>query len=564
MNDDQSAGRELSSRELSRRHLMTRTAKLAGAAIATYALPGLVGCASTSGTSEPIVDTAAGKLRGSAGDGVYAFKGIPYGANTGGANRFQLAKPVQPWTGVRDALDYGPRAPQRERPASEPHLSWIRDTRPFSEDCLVLNVWTPAINDSSKRPVMVYIHGGGFATGASSAPGLDGSNLARRGDVVLVSLNHRLNLFGHLDLAGAPGPYGDSGNVGMLDVVEALKWVRQNISRFGGDASNVTIFGQSGGASKVAVLMAMPAAKGLFHKAIVQSASSLLTMATPDDAERNTHFFLAQLGLDKSNIEPLLEMPAEKLLETLPAAVKAAGMIDNYRPVTGGRSLPTHPFDPTAPKLSANVPMVIGWCETEARFAFSQNPSELKLNADQVRARVARFVGVSEAEAQKLIDVYAKNRPGDTPGDIFAVIHSDHMYRRSVTRAAELKSEQGAAPAYLYEFTWKTPVLNGLLRTPHTLCIPFAFGNVDIASGITGTGQDRYALEERVLGAWTTFARTGNPSHAKLPEWKPYSVSERPTMIFDNECRLVNDPAREERLAFAALPRYQMEHVGRR
>ena len=521
-------------------------------------------CATTAGGSrEPIVDTSSGKVRGYVNDGVYTFKGIPYGENTGGKNRFQPPVPIR-WSGVRDALEYGPRAPQNERPATEPHLAWIRDTRPFNEDCLVLNVFTRAVNDSSKRPVMVYIHGGGFTSGASSAPGLDGTHLAQR-DVVLVSLNHRLNVFAHLYLGDAEGgKYADSGNVGMLDVIAALQWVKQNIAQFGGDASNVTIFGQSGGASKVAVLMAMPPAQGLFHKAIVQSASSLLTMATREAAERNTQFFLTQLGLDKSKLAALHEVPVDTLLKAMPAGVKAAGMIDDYRPVIDGRSLRAHPFDPGAPQQSANVPMMIGWCETEARFSFSQNPKELELNRDQVRARVARFVGISEPEAEKLTQVYRSQRPKDTPGDIFAIIHGDHMYRRSVTRAAELKSAQGGAPAYLYLVNWKTPVLNGLLRTPHTMCIPFAFANVDIASGITGTGADRYRLQDEMAGAWVAFAKSGNPNHSALPAWQPYNANERPTMVFDRQTQLVRDPAREERMAFSSYPRYVAEAAGRR
>ena len=546
-----------------RRAWMEQSAKVAGATLITAALPGLAGCASlAAGSREPVVETATGKVRGTARDGVYAFKGIPYGADTGGAHRFQPARAVTPWTGVRDALDYGPRAPQNERPSTLPHLAWIRDTRPFSEECLVLNVYTGSLDARAKRPVMVYVHGGGFSTGASSAPGLDGTQLARHGEVVLVSLNHRLNVFGHLQLPGSR--YADSGNVGLLDVVMALQWVRDNIAAFGGDAGNVTIFGQSGGASKVAVLMAMPAAQGLFHKAIIQSASSLLTMATPDAAERNAYYLLRELGLDRNRFAAIHDVPVGTLLKAMPAGIKAAGSIDNYRPVVDGRALTAHPFEPTAPALSRDVPMMIGWCETEARFAFSQAPENLRLDATQARARVARFVGIPEGEAGKLMAAYAKGRPNDTPADIFALIHGDHMYRRSVTRAAELKSEQGGAPAYLYLFNWKTPVLDGLLRTPHTICIPFAFGNVDIASGITGTGADRYRVQEQVMGAWVAFARSGNPNHARLATWTPYSTTTRPTMVFDTESRLVNDPAREERLAFASHPRYAMEQVGRR
>ena len=231
----------------------------------------------------PIVETASGKVRGTLRDSIHSFKGILYGASTGGKNRWLPPQPVPAWTGVRDALDYGPRAPQNERPATEPHLAWIRDTRAYSEECLVINVFTPGLGnhgDHKKRPVLVYIHGGVFVTGAGSAPGLDGHNFAKAGDVVLVTLNHRLNVFGHLSLAeSGDARYADAGNVGLLDVIAALQWVKQNIAQFGGDPANVSISGQSGGASKVAVLMAMPQAQGLFHKAIIQSASSLLRMA---------------------------------------------------------------------------------------------------------------------------------------------------------------------------------------------------------------------------------------------------------------------------------------------
>ena len=512
--------------------------------------------------ADSIVETASGRVRGAMVAGIHSFKGIPYGASTAGASRWLPAQPAR-WAGVRDALDYGPRAPQNERPSQEPHLKWIRDTRPYSEDCLVLNVWTPGIGDGAKRPVMVYVHGGGFIAGASSAPGLDGTNLAQRGDVVVVTLNHRLNLFGHLHLGDAEGGrYADAGNIGMLDVIAALRWVRENAAAFGGDAANVTVFGQSGGASKVALLMAMPEAKNLIHKGIIQSASSLLRMAEPDAVARNVRLFMEQAGA--RDIAALRDVPADRLLAAMRATVTAAGRVDEFRPVVDGRALPTQPFDPAALALSARVPLLIGNCETEAAFAFSQEPSNFALTAEQAQARVARFVGCSGAEAADLIAVYRKTRPQATPGQIFTRIHSDHMYRRSVTRAAELKSAHGAAPAYLYHMTWKTPVLGGILGTPHTICLPFVFGNVDIAAGITGTGPERYALQDRMMGAWIAFARSGNPNHGGLPEWKPYDAAERPTMIFDNECRLVNDPRREERLAIEPLPEYVMEAIGRR
>jgi len=547
-----------------RRQLMGQAAKLAGSLTALGVLPGLSACANPAQPYQPLVEIDAGKLRGRYDAGVYSFKGVPYGADTGGAARFLPPRPVQPWSGVRDAFDYGPRAPQNERPATQPFLAWIRDTRPYSEDCLVLNVFTPALRDNAKRPVMVYIHGGGFTSGAGSAPGVDGSNLVRRGDVVVVSLNHRLNLFAHLYLGHVDARYADSGNAGMLDVVQALRWVQRNIAAFGGDPSNVTIFGQSGGASKVAVLMAMPEAKGLFHRAIVQSASSLLRMAPVESAERNTHHFLTTLGLDAKSAGALHTLPTEKLLAAMPAAVKAAGMVDNYRPVVDGRSLPVHPFDGAAPPAGADVPLMIGWCETELRFTYALTPDVYALTAQQARDRVARLIGIKPVEAESLLSVYRKTRPHESPGDLFALIHSDHQYRRNNTRAAELKAAQGKTPVYMYEFTWRTPVMNGILRTPHTLCIPFVFANCDVASGITGTGQDRYPLQDAAAGAWLAFARHGDPNHDKLPRWRPFDGKTRATMVFDNPCRAVDDPAREERLAMAAQPPYEADAGFRR
>lgn len=506
--------------------------------------------------SDCVVETASGKLRGQIQNDIYTFKGIPYGTDTGGPNRFQPPQPIH-WTGVRDARSFGPRAIQNPWPAvTVPPFIWVGDTGPTGEDCLVLNVFTGSLDDTRKRPVMVFFHGGGFQLGAGNAPGYDGSNLARR-DVVMVTVNHRLNVFGHLFLGDADGGrYADSGNVGMLDAVAALEWVKLNISRFGGDPDNVTIFGQSGGGSKVAVLMTMPRARGLFHRAIIQSASTLLALATREEAERNTHHFLAELGLDRSKLGALHDMPAEQLLKAMNGAIKSAGQIDNYRPVVDGRSIPTQPFDAGSAHLSAHIPLMIGWCETEQRFGFANNPSVYQLDAQQVQTRVASFLGVAEPEAAQLIEVYRRCRPTDKPGDLLALIYSDQRYRRSVTRAAQQKVEHGGAPTYLYLFNWKTPVMDGLLRAPHLLCIPFAFGNVDLATEITGTGADRYVLQDEMAGAWVAFAQSGNPNHAGLPTWLPYNLTDRPTMVFDRQTQLINDPAREERIAFEPYPRY--------
>ena len=503
------------------------------------------------------VETTHGTVRGLAGGGVDHFKGMPYGDTTAGGNRFLPPQRVRAWTGIRDAMAFGARAPQKDRPV-KPANAWIRSSTPTGEECLVLNVFTPSAGDSGARPVMVWLHGGGYNAGSGDAPGLDGTNLAKIGDVVVVTLNHRLNAFGYSTLAGLDGErYADSGNAGMLDIVAALAWVRDNISAFGGDPGNVTIFGQSGGGSKVAVLMTMAAAKGLFHKAIIQSASSHLRLATPDHAARAGHCLLTALGLDAATASAIHDVPADRLLAAYDAAVAARNGNDSFRPVIDGRSILNNPFDLKAPDLAADIPLMIGSCETEKSFYdITADPKALPLSEDALRAQVVRFVGIGDGEAAALIAGYRETRPQASARDIYNVISSDHMYRRNVVEAAEAKSQQGGAPAYLYEFTWKTPVLGGMLKSPHTLCIPFAFGNIEAAADFVGTGPEQTALMQRTMGAWLSFARTGDPNHAGLPAWKPYNADTRPTMIFDNDCVLAEDPKRDDRIRIGQCPRF--------
>ena len=507
------------------------------------------------------VETASGTIRGTRNGAAFVFKGIPYGASTAGANRFRAPAAAVPWTGVKETIGYAASAPQPAR-ATIDAFAWYFTAIPWSEDCLYLNVFTPATQGAAKRPVMVWFHGGGFTTGAGTAKGFEGSNLAIGGDVVVVTVNHRLNIFGHFLPDGGGAAFADGGNASELDLIAALAWVRDNIHRFGGDAENVTIFGQSGGASKVAVLMAMPAAHGLFHRAIVESASSLLRAAEPEDTARAAHAVLKHLDITAP--AALRDVPAAKLLEAMAGAIQASGGIDNFRPVRDGIHLPTHPFAPEAPALSAKIPLLIGTARDEATFYLAADRANFAMPRARAVARAGRFLGLDDAAAGQLFAAYETTHAGATPSEVYIAIHADHMYRRNDIRAAELRAHQHGADTFMYLFTWKTPVMDGILGATHTLEVPFVFGNTDLVPEIVGAGPERLAMQRRIMGAWTEFARTGRPENADLPAWTPYSLPQRATMILDNGCAMVSDPAREDRLAIEACPPYAPAETGRR
>jgi para-nitrobenzyl esterase len=514
--------------------------------------------ASASVQESPVIETALGKLRGATVDGVNIFKGVHYAQ----AARFRPPQPVAAWPGIRDALALGPSTPQPKRAAEVPWWDWITGRQPQSEDCLVLNVFAPTSASGRKLPVMFYLHGGGFTTGSASAPGVDGTELARRGDVVVVSINHRLNLFGFLYLAELAGPdYADSGNVGMLDCVAALQWVRQNISAFGGDPDNVTIFGQSGGASKVAVLMAAPAAHGLFHKAIIQSASSLIRMVMPEAATASAKALCDAVG---ATANKLRDVPVDALLAARLTVVAKAGGSDPWRPVMDGRFLPTHPFDPAAPALSKQLPLIIGTADTEQTFFLGASDRNFSLQRGEAIARIARFIGVADGEAARLYENYRASHISASPSEIMAYVMSDQMYRRNDTLAADLRARQGGAPTYSYVITWRSPAMGGKLMSPHTVCIPFVFGTLGAAAPMIGSGAAQAALSAKMMGAWTSFARSGVPTASGLPAWTPYNADTRPTMVFDDDCRVENDPRQADRLALARYPLYAPEDSARR
>ena len=495
----------------------------------------------------PAVQTSSGRIRGVVRFGVNQFHGVPYGASTAGANRFRPPVAPTPWTGVRDCLEVGNRSPQDpDGPISEVFALDRRE--PMGEDCLSINVFTPALTGS--RPVMVWLHGGGFAGGSGNWLLYDGTNLARKEDVVVVSVNHRLNIFGFLHLAdlGAGERWAGASNTGMKDIVAALAWVKQNIGGFGGNPGNVTVFGQSGGGSKVTTLMAMPSAKGLFHRAIAQSGSALRGVPR-DEATKATTQFLTRVGLKATQLDELQQLPWARVLEAFFAEPRIANL--GGGPVVDGMSLPRDQWTPDAPAYSAEIPLMVGSVETED--AWSDPPPPLQMPEDEMMTRVRRITRNDDAKARELVALYRNTHTGITNTDVWLIMNSDNTRRANAQLLAELKTAQRRAPAYLYYFTWRSPVHLGQMKSYHTLDIPFAFDNVDIAVSMTGAGNDRYALAHRMSAAWAAFARTGNPSHKDLPTWPAFNATSYPTMVLGNDCRVVDDPNRDERLALKAI-----------
>jgi para-nitrobenzyl esterase len=512
------------------------------------------------GASEPVVDTTSGKVRGAAVDGINTFKGIPYGAPTAGANRFMPPQKPAPWGGVREAVGWAGHAPQafagRRRPEVS-HLSGTPDTVPVSEDCLTLNLWSPGL-DGSKRPVMVWFHGGAFSYGSANTPRTAGANLARRGDVVVVTVNHRLNVFGFLDLAALGGEeFAHSANAGVLDLVAALQWAHDNIANFGGDPGNVTIFGQSGGGGKVSALLAMPAAKGLFQRAIVMSGAGI-RMAEHERATKLADAVLGEVGLTANQLDKLQALPFERLLAAIePAQKKLAPvgfrLLDRYGfgPVVEGHDLPHHPFDPTAADLSDDVPVIVGGTRDENALFLAPDDAvwNRTLGEDELKTRVAK---VAADNTDAVLALYRQMHPGMNPAELLVEITTDSNFWVRSVLLAERKAAKGKAAVYMYSFNWRTPVLDGKLMAPHALDVPFVFDTLDVV-GITGHSPAAMPIAAAESATWASFARAGTPDNKAIPHWPAYTAADRATMMIDTEWRVQNDPQHEARLLWTKI-----------
>jgi para-nitrobenzyl esterase len=507
--------------------------------------------------SAPIATTRAGKIRGFVENGVLAFKGVRYGADTA-TTRFAAPRPPDPWPGIEDAVAYGNSTLQPESgDGGGLFASWRpKPARPMSEDCLFLNVWTRALGDGGKRPVMVWFHGGGFATGSGSSNGYDGVRLAKRGDVVVITVNHRLNIFGHLYLAAFGPQFADSGNAGILDLILALEWVRDNVAEFGGDPDNVTIFGESGGGAKVSVLMAMDEAEGLFHRGIVQSGP-LLQVIPAQQARAAAQAVVAKLGLSESTIDRILTLPPAEIQKAVREADAegagggAPGLFAGIAsgPVLDQRNIECHPFHPEAAPQSRSIPLLIGVNRTETSLLVGAGrPDLFDLTWDTLPGPLKQALPGFEVES--IIAGYRDLHPGYSPAAVYFTITSDRTFLRNSTVQADRKSAQGGADVFFYLLDWNTPVGGGKWLCPHALDIGFVFDNVAKSESMSGLGPDQQRLADMMSESWLAFARTGNPANPLIPSWPAYDAQRRPVMVFDLEPRVVDDPRAPERALF--------------
>lgn len=536
---------------------------------AAITLPNFASSSILAGDDFVIAEVAEGKLRGIRKDGVCLFKGVPYAGRLSGDRRFKRPAPLGPWTGVRDALQLG-------APSIQPQFQSraVNEPKP-DEDCLFLNVWTPA-NDNKKRPVMFYNHGGGFSNGSGGALDQDGSNLARFFDVVVVETNHRLGLMGFLYLEHIAGPeYAGSGNNGLLDIVDGLKWVKKNIAAFGGDPDNVMIWGESGGGAKTSCLYAMPAAAPYFNKASIESGPGL-RMLPKEAAMEMTKLVFRELDIDLKDWKKILDVPVKDLIDVqnkVPGLMAVSDYIrqhgvvgfvpNNFAPVVDGVALPHDPFDPLAPKISKDKPLMTGWNEDEWAFfaMYSTDKSALK-NEFTFEALQTNIQPEFGADTQKIIDTYRRTRPNASASDIWMAVKSINMMGLGTIAIAERKAGQHGAPVYLYNFGYKSeakiPDTDYPFGTPHAMDITFKFNNEvpgAPAGFLSGNKPERFTASHYMAELWTNFAKTGKPAAKDVPEWPAYNLKDRPTMRIDAKCEVINDRYKEELAMWRSIGR---------
>ncbi|MDB6062520.1 MAG: putative carboxylesterase, type [Verrucomicrobiaceae bacterium] len=522
-----------------------------------------------------IVETNAGKLGGVTENGVHIFKGIPYGASTAGANRFRAPQPLEAWSGIRDATRYGDTSPQRspsEMAGGEPgdgegdarlsafmgFLQGLAGDEPAQgEDCLKLNIWTAGLDTKKSRAVMVWLHGGAFDSGSGSWPMYDGTPLAARDDVVAVTINHRLGPLGFLYLDEIGGEkYAGSGNAGMLDIVQALQWIRDNIASFGGDPSKVMVYGDSGGASKSATLLGMPAAKGLFQRAVIMSGP-LVRVRRLETARRVTQEFLEHLNIPAAEFHKLHDVPYPQLLE---AAAKLQVAIDTglagaaspedfmpLQPMVDGKTIPVQPLDPVCTPIGADVTTMVGSTQDDMKMIMLSMPWFGRMDD----AGLKQFAGATFGElGEAMLAEYKKIYPNATPTDIACQCVTDRVMWAGSIDWAERKIGGGGAPVYMYRFDYTTPALGGILGATHGGEVPFAMNNYTYTP-MAGERPENAAMGKLMSETFVRFAHTGNPNHAQLPEWKPYSLQARDTMVFNVDTHVEANPRAQLRALYA-------------
>jgi para-nitrobenzyl esterase len=503
----------------------------------------------------PVVETSLGWVSGFAENGVQTFLGIPYAAPPVGARRFRPPEPAQPWAGLRQATAYGASCPQlRGGQPGRPPPIWVDspDVR-LDEDCLFLNVWTGGAGRSRKRPVMIWVHTGGFGSGSGSAPLFEGANLVRRGDVVVVSLNHRLGVLGYLQLQHLDPAYDTSANVGMLDIVAALQWVRDNIEAFGGDPHRVILFGESGGGLKISTLMGMPAAQGLFHRAILQSGARPRHL----DAERSrqaTAAVMAQLGeTSPARLQPVAVDALLAAGATANRSLKAEGpgLPHLFTPIVDGEAIPSHPFDPVASDVSADVDLLIGYNKTEASYfskmGFGENDPNLSL--EEAARRLTPVLGAHTGE---VLAAFRAEFPQMTPYQLYIAAFTESPTGAFARLVARRKAAQGAAQVFMYRFDWDRAQWGSITGAPHMIELPFVFDNVDRAATMVGDAPETFALAAQVSAAWCAFAEVGDPSTPAMPNWPAYCAQTPLRMHIDLDSHVGPDLAEAPRRAVDA------------